>query len=64
MNTSLEVNGLDVMLYYWDERDGPDFCGWWFGPKDWVRKDEKHSSRRSAAIRFGPTTLRKRLPHL
>jgi len=21
----------DVCLYYWDERDGADFCGWWFG---------------------------------
>jgi len=28
-----QVNGLDVMLYFWDERDGPNFCGWWFGPK-------------------------------
>lgn len=28
-----QVNGLDVMLYFWDDRDGPDFCGWWFGPK-------------------------------
>mmetsp|Transcript_80861 Transcript_80861/g.193928 ORF Transcript_80861/g.193928 Transcript_80861/m.193928 type:complete len:935 (+) Transcript_80861:94-2898(+) len=28
-----KVSGLDVMLYYWDERDGPNFCGWWFGPK-------------------------------
>merc|ERR1719247_1284426 len=28
-----QVNGLDVMSYYWDERDGPGFCGWWFGPK-------------------------------
>merc|ERR1712048_465560 len=28
-----QVNDLDVMLYYWDERDGPSFCGWWFGPK-------------------------------
>eukprot|EP00913_Durusdinium_trenchii_P031989 g29962.t1 len=27
-----QVNGLDVMLYYWDERDGPNFAGW-FGPK-------------------------------
>eukprot|EP00928_Gymnodinium_smaydae_P079678 TRINITY_DN63543_c0_g1_i1.p1 TRINITY_DN63543_c0_g1~~TRINITY_DN63543_c0_g1_i1.p1 ORF type:complete len:885 (+),score=316.92 TRINITY_DN63543_c0_g1_i1:71-2725(+) len=27
------VNGLDVMIYFWDERDGPNFCGWWFGPK-------------------------------
>lgn len=28
-----QVNGLDVQLYFWDERDGPNFCGWWFGPK-------------------------------
>jgi len=28
-----QVNGLDVMTYFWDERDGPGFCGWWFGPK-------------------------------
>jgi len=28
-----QVNGLDVLVYYWDERDGPSFCGWWFGPK-------------------------------
>merc|ERR1712048_1491543 len=28
-----QVNGLDVMVYFWDERDGPNFCGWWFGPK-------------------------------
>jgi len=27
------ANGLDVMLYFWDDRDGPNFCGWWFGPK-------------------------------
>lgn len=26
-------NGLEVMIYYWDERDGPTFAGWWFGPK-------------------------------
>jgi hypothetical protein len=24
---------LDVQLYYWDDRDGASFCGWWFGPK-------------------------------
>ena len=23
----------EVMLYYWDDRDGSDFSGWWFGPK-------------------------------
>mmetsp|Transcript_19764 Transcript_19764/g.42853 ORF Transcript_19764/g.42853 Transcript_19764/m.42853 type:complete len:832 (-) Transcript_19764:92-2587(-) len=25
-------SGSDVMLYFWDDRDGPVFCGWWFGP--------------------------------
>merc|ERR1711879_11974 len=24
--------GLDVLIYYWDERDGEELCGWWFGP--------------------------------
>lgn len=28
-----KYNDLDVMLYYWDDRDGSDFSGWWFGPK-------------------------------
>merc|ERR1711870_5087 len=27
-----EEGGLDVLIYYWDERDGADLCGWWFGP--------------------------------
>ena len=22
-----------VLIYFWDERDGPKFNGWWFGPK-------------------------------
>jgi len=22
---------IKVFLYYWDSRDGADFCGWWFG---------------------------------
>lgn len=26
------VNEMQVLLYYWDERDGPDQRGWWFGP--------------------------------
>eukprot|EP00913_Durusdinium_trenchii_P019400 g18238.t1 len=25
--------GLDVLIYFWDERDGPELCGWWIGPK-------------------------------
>lgn len=24
---------VDVLLYYWDSRDGPSFEGWWFGNK-------------------------------
>lgn len=24
---------VSVLIYYWDERDGPNFSGWWFGPK-------------------------------
>ncbi|CAK9083625.1 Uncharacterized protein SCF082_LOCUS39694, partial [Durusdinium trenchii] len=31
-----------VIIYYWDDRDGPDFQGWWFGntlagPQVWAR---------------------------
>lgn len=28
-----QVNGISVYVYFWDHRDGPTFCGWWFGPK-------------------------------
>jgi len=28
-----QSNGMDVMCYFWDDRDGADFGGWWFGPK-------------------------------
>ena len=24
---------VTVLIYYWDERDGPNFNGWWIGPK-------------------------------
>eukprot|EP00406_Dinophysis_acuminata_P015791 CAMPEP_0179334184 /NCGR_PEP_ID=MMETSP0797-20121207/65798_1 /TAXON_ID=47934 /ORGANISM="Dinophysis acuminata, Strain DAEP01" /LENGTH=121 /DNA_ID=CAMNT_0021047435 /DNA_START=90 /DNA_END=451 /DNA_ORIENTATION=- len=27
------VNGVSVMIYFWDDRDGPNFGGWWFGPQ-------------------------------
>lgn len=26
-------DSVDVYMYYWDERDGPAFAGWWFGNK-------------------------------
>ncbi|CAJ1368280.1 unnamed protein product [Effrenium voratum] len=29
-NAGSEVN---VFVYYWDTRDGPEFSGWWFGDK-------------------------------
>merc|ERR1712032_1749746 len=27
-----KARGLDVLIYYWDDRDGSDLSGWWFGP--------------------------------
>lgn len=28
-----QVDGLNVLIYFWDDRDGPNFSGWWFGPR-------------------------------
>lgn len=28
-----QVKGFDVLCYFWDDRDGPAYGGWWFGPK-------------------------------
>ena len=27
-----QIDGNDFYLYYWDERDGNEMHGWWFGP--------------------------------
>lgn len=27
-----KAKGLDVLVYFWDDRDGLELCGWWFGP--------------------------------
>lgn len=27
------AGSVSVLIYFWDERDGPGFSGWWFGPK-------------------------------
>jgi len=27
------AGNVSVLMYYWDDRDGPTFSGWWFGPK-------------------------------
>ena len=24
---------MTVLIYFWDDRDGPTFSGWWIGPK-------------------------------
>merc|ERR1712151_802485 len=24
--------GLEIFIYFWDDRDGDGLCGWWFGP--------------------------------
>merc|ERR1719379_2426248 len=26
-------DNVSVLIYFWDDRDGPSFGGWWFGPK-------------------------------
>jgi len=28
-----QEGNIDVLIYFWDDRDGASFCGWWFGPK-------------------------------
>ncbi|CAE7824795.1 Arsb [Symbiodinium sp. CCMP2456] len=40
----------DVLIYYWDERDGEKFCGWWFSPR--VGSDQiwaHHPSRKATS---------------
>jgi len=27
------AGNVTVLIYFWDDRDGPNFSGWWFGPK-------------------------------
>jgi len=49
-----QVNGMDVMIYFWDERDGPSFCGWWFGPK--VGGDQVWAYHPERAGRMPPTS--------
>ena len=31
-DTPDDDDDLDVLIYYWDERDGEENCGWWFSP--------------------------------
>ena len=34
----------EVLIYFWDERDGPELCGWWFGPKARVRTQAEQAT--------------------
>lgn len=29
----LNTDGQEVLIYFWDDRDGADFSGWWFAPE-------------------------------
>jgi len=54
-----QVNGLDVLVYFWDDRDGPNFCGWWFGPKVGGDQVWAYNSERATA----PPTTGWRVPY-
>merc|ERR1712151_633789 len=32
MGKTEKSKGLDILIYYWDDRDGEGLCGWGFGP--------------------------------
>lgn len=49
-----QVSGLDVMIYFWDQRDGANFNGWWFGPKVGGDQVWAYHSKREAP--FPPKT--------
>lgn len=49
-----QADGLDVMLYFWDDRDGANFCGWWFGPK--IGGDQVWAYHPSRTARTPPRT--------
>lgn len=36
-----------VLLYFWDDRDGPDNAGWWFGPEVGGEEVWAHNSNQS-----------------
>eukprot|EP00927_Polykrikos_kofoidii_P038438 TRINITY_DN32789_c0_g1_i1.p1 TRINITY_DN32789_c0_g1~~TRINITY_DN32789_c0_g1_i1.p1 ORF type:complete len:2073 (-),score=458.55 TRINITY_DN32789_c0_g1_i1:280-6498(-) len=46
------VGGVSILIYFWDDRDGPDLCGWWFGPS--VGADQVWAYHPSRASRTPP----------
>lgn len=56
----VQVNSLDILMYFWDERDGPNFCGWYFGPKVggdqvWAHHPSRDSIPPQGGSEPGPT---------
>jgi len=50
----VQFNSLDVLIYYWDDRDGSDLKGWWFAPSvdgEQVWAHSPHPSRFSNTTR-------------
>merc|ERR1711920_473256 len=41
------LGSANVLVYFWDERDGPAWAGWWFAPKigwedpGWAHHDDR-----------------------
>lgn len=55
-----KVKGLSVLVYFWDDRDGEENSGWWFGPA--IGGDQVwayHKSKTSAT----PPSLDWAIPH-
>ena len=48
--------GVDVFVYYWDERDGAEYSGWWFGPSVGADQVWAHNSAGGAAAAEPPTS--------
>jgi len=40
---------IEVLIYFWDDRDGPELCGWWFGPNVGGEQVWAYHPSRSAA---------------
>eukprot|EP00434_Breviolum_minutum_P001611 symbB.v1.2.001422.t1/scaffold34.1/size402451/3 len=45
---------LDVMLYFWEDKESPDFSGWWFGPQ--IGGDEVWAFHPDTSAKTPPTS--------
>ena len=49
---------VTVLIYFWDDRDGPTFSGWWIGPKVGGDQVWSHADNRqvqpAGAVVWGP----------